>query len=47
MTDRIHEFTNGGYPFPVTDEGPIDGEIIVPLHGFPQTSKRGSPSANV
>ena len=43
MTDRIHEFTNGGYPFPVTDEGPIDGEIIVLLHGFPQTSKSWDP----
>ena len=39
MTERIREFANNGYTFPVRDEGPIDGEIVVLLHGFPQTSK--------
>lgn len=39
MSDRILEFTNDGFTFPVTDEGPIDGEVVVLLHGFPQTSK--------
>jgi pimeloyl-ACP methyl ester carboxylesterase len=38
MTDRINTFTNAGLTFPVTDGGPIDGEIVVLLHGFPQTS---------
>ncbi|MBJ7336923.1 alpha/beta fold hydrolase [Mycolicibacterium sp.] len=38
MTDRIQEFGNDGFTFPVTDEGPIDGQIVVLLHGFPQTS---------
>ena len=38
MSDRIHEFTNDGFTFPVTDEGPLDGEVVVLLHGFPQTS---------
>ena len=38
MTDRIEEFANDGFTFPVTDEGPVDGEIVVLLHGFPQTS---------
>jgi pimeloyl-ACP methyl ester carboxylesterase len=38
MTDRIQEFGNAGLTFPVTDEGPIDGEVVVLLHGFPQTS---------
>jgi pimeloyl-ACP methyl ester carboxylesterase len=39
MSERIREFANDGYVFPVRDEGPIDGEIVVLLHGFPQTSK--------
>jgi pimeloyl-ACP methyl ester carboxylesterase len=39
MNARISEFANDGYTFPVRDEGPIDGEIVVLLHGFPQTSK--------
>ncbi|KAA0084459.1 alpha/beta fold hydrolase [Mycolicibacterium sp. P9-64] len=39
MTERIREFANDGYTFPVRDEGPIDGAIVVLLHGFPQTSK--------
>ncbi len=43
MTDSIQEFANGGYTFPVTDAGPIDGEIVVLLHGFPQTSKSWVP----
>jgi pimeloyl-ACP methyl ester carboxylesterase len=45
---RITAFTNArakskrypeGLTFPVTDTGPLDGEIVVLLHGFPQTSK--------
>ena len=43
MTDRIHQFTNDGYTFPVNDAGPVDGEIVVLLHGFPQTSKSWLP----
>jgi pimeloyl-ACP methyl ester carboxylesterase len=39
MSERIREFANAGFTFPVTDEGPLDGEIVVLLHGFPQTSK--------
>lgn len=39
MTDRIREFANSGLTFPVADGGPIDGRIVVLLHGFPQTSR--------
>jgi pimeloyl-ACP methyl ester carboxylesterase len=39
MPDRILEFTNDGFTFPVTDEGPLDGDVVVLLHGFPQTTK--------
>ena len=38
MTERIHEFRNAGFTFPVTDAGPVDGATVVLLHGFPQTS---------
>src|ERR1700742_2077911 len=38
MPDRILEFANAGFTFPVRDDGPLDGEIVVLLHGFPQTS---------
>lgn len=39
MTDRIHEFANDGLTFTVTDEGPVGGDVVVLLHGFPQTSR--------
>jgi pimeloyl-ACP methyl ester carboxylesterase len=38
MTERIHQFANDGLTFTVTDEGPVDGDVVVLLHGFPQTS---------
>ncbi|WP_248489556.1 alpha/beta fold hydrolase [Tsukamurella sp. PLM1] len=37
MTERITEFTRAGLTFPVLDSGPLDGETVVLLHGFPQT----------
>lgn len=38
MTGRITSFRNDELTFDVTDSGPIDGEVVVLLHGFPQTS---------
>lgn len=35
---RITEFQRDGLTFGVLDEGPIDGEPIVLLHGFPERS---------
>lgn len=35
---RLTTFRNDGLSFDVIDEGPIDGEAIVLLHGFPQTA---------
>lgn len=35
--ERISSFQRAGLSFPVLDTGPIDGEIVVLLHGFPQT----------
>jgi len=39
MTGRVREFSNGPCVFEVVDGGPLDGEVVVLLHGFPQTAK--------
>lgn len=36
---RISTFTNDGFIFDVIDAGPIDGEVVVLLHGFPQSNR--------
>lgn len=36
MADRITSYTHAGLTFEVADQGPLDGEVIVLLHGFPQ-----------
>lgn len=38
MTDRISQYTHDGLTFDVIDSGPIDGDVVVLLHGFPQTA---------
>jgi pimeloyl-ACP methyl ester carboxylesterase len=35
---RLSQFTSEGLSFDVADSGPVDGEPVVALHGFPQTS---------
>lgn len=35
---RITTYTHQGLTFEVLDEGPMDGEVVVLLHGFPQTN---------
>ncbi|MGU3293266.1 alpha/beta fold hydrolase [Williamsia sp. M5A3_1d] len=35
-TQRIDSFTRDGLRFDVSDSGPIEGEVIVLLHGFPE-----------
>lgn len=37
-TGRLTSFEHDGLTFDVRDHGPADGEIVVLLHGFPQTS---------
>ncbi|MFD1491955.1 MULTISPECIES: alpha/beta fold hydrolase [Microbacterium] len=34
-TSRVHAFRHAGLIFDVSDTGPIDGPVIVLLHGFP------------
>lgn len=36
MVDRIDAFERDGLVFDVVDGGPLDGEIVVLLHGFPE-----------
>ena len=39
MTERITQYRNDGLTFDVVDSGPIDGDVVVLLHGFPQTAE--------
>lgn len=34
--DRIESFAHDGLTFDVIDQGPLDGDVVVLLHGFPQ-----------
>nr|WP_294693816.1 alpha/beta fold hydrolase [uncultured Friedmanniella sp.] len=38
MRERLSRFTSDGLVFDVHDEGPLDGPVVVALHGFPQTA---------
>lgn len=38
VTGRISEYSRDGLTFDVRDEGPLDGDPVVLLHGFPETS---------
>ncbi|WP_328904882.1 alpha/beta fold hydrolase [Streptomyces sp. NBC_00234] len=35
---RLTSFERGGLVFDVVDQGPLDGDVVVLLHGFPQTA---------
>jgi pimeloyl-ACP methyl ester carboxylesterase len=35
-TERLTSFSHDGLVFDVLDEGPLDGPVVVLLHGFPQ-----------
>ncbi|GGN00528.1 alpha/beta hydrolase [Terrabacter tumescens] len=35
LEQRITTFSRDGLRFDVTDEGPVDGDVVVLLHGFP------------
>jgi pimeloyl-ACP methyl ester carboxylesterase len=43
--DRIPFLINDRLEFPVRDDGPLDGEVVVLLHGFPQTASAWEPFA--
>ena len=37
-TERLSSLAHDGHTFDVFDEGPVDGEVVVLLHGFPERS---------
>jgi len=39
---RLSEYSHDGLAFDVRDSGPLDGPVVVALHGFPQTSRSWS-----
>ncbi len=41
-SQRISQFTHQGLTFDVVDSGPLDGEVVVLLHGFPSTKESWS-----
>ena len=45
--DRIHRYSHDGLVFDVRDEGPLDGEPVVLLHGFPQRASSWSAVAPI
>ena len=38
MGERLEAYAHDGLTFDVRDTGPLDGPVLVALHGFPQTS---------
>ena len=38
MPARLRSVSSDGLVLPVRDEGPLDGPVVIALHGFPQTS---------
>ncbi len=36
MTERLNTYARDGLVFDLLDEGPLDGPVVVLLHGFPQ-----------
>jgi pimeloyl-ACP methyl ester carboxylesterase len=45
MNTRITEFHNGELSFPVRDSGPLEGEPVLLLHGWPQDGSSWEPVA--
>lgn len=44
---RIESFQREGLTFDVIDSGPLDGQIFVLLHGFPETNKSWTETAEI
>ncbi|MBJ9904202.1 alpha/beta fold hydrolase [Acinetobacter bereziniae] len=44
---RIEFFQREGLTFDVIDSGPLDGQIFVLLHGFPETNKSWTETAEI
>jgi pimeloyl-ACP methyl ester carboxylesterase len=46
-TRRIHTFTRDSMTFDVLDSGPIDGPVVVLLHGFPERASHWDAVASL
>jgi pimeloyl-ACP methyl ester carboxylesterase len=46
MSERVSEVERVGLVFDVIDEGPVDGEPVVLLHGFPERASSWAPVAD-
>ncbi|MDM1758792.1 alpha/beta hydrolase [Acinetobacter sp. 251-1] len=46
-TQRLTEYQREGLYFDVIDSGPLDGQIFVLLHGFPETNKSWQETAQI
>ena len=44
---RIAEFSRAGFTFDVIDEGPLDGDPVILLHGFPERASSWSAVAAI
>ncbi|WP_228721889.1 alpha/beta fold hydrolase [Acinetobacter sp. Marseille-Q1623] len=47
QTQRLTEYQREGLHFDVIDSGPLDGQIFVLLHGFPETNKSWQETAQI
>jgi pimeloyl-ACP methyl ester carboxylesterase len=46
LAERIEQLERDGLTFDVTDRGPVDGDVVVLLHGFPQRASSWDPVAS-
>ena len=46
MSERIARYTHDGLEFDVLDQGPLDGPIVLLLHGFPERAASWSAVMN-
>lgn len=47
LTQRIKTFQRESLTFDVIDSGPLDGQIFVLLHGFPETNKSWQETSEI
>ena len=46
-TQRIESYQREGFSFDVIDSGPLDGQVFVLLHGFPETNKSWQETSEI
>ncbi len=43
MPERLRSFTNDGLTFEISDDGPVNGRVVIALHGFPEDRQSWRP----